>query len=83
MLLVPRLAREAIQQVIFFVGGVIRTNHADGRALIFAHLFQTPGDFLKGVFPAYGLEFVVAADQRSAHALAIGGEVEGEASFCA
>ena len=65
-------AREAIQQIVFFVGGVIRADHADGgRAVRGVHLLQAARDFFERVFPARGLELAVAADQRLANAFGI------------
>ena len=77
-----RDAREAVQQIIFFVGGVVRANHADGSGAVRGvRLFQPARDFLKRVFPAGGLELSIAADQRLADALGIRREVVSEAAL--
>ncbi len=60
-----RDAREAIEQVIFFVGGVIRADHADGAAAVRGvHLLEAARDFLERIFPACGFELAVAAHER-------------------
>ncbi len=79
-----RGAREAIQQIIFFVRGVVRADHADGvRAVLVAHLLQAARDFFERIFPACRLELAVAANQRLAHALGVIGEIETEAALAA
>ena len=77
-----RDAREAVQQVIFFVGGVVRADQADGdsrRASL--HLLQAARHFFERVFPARRLELAVAAHQRLANALGIAREIEAEAAL--
>ena len=77
-------AREAIKEIVFFVRGVIRADHADGACAAFvADLLQTPRDFLEGIFPTGGLELAVAANQRLANALRMIREIETEAAFAA
>ena len=77
-----RDAREAVQQVVFFVGGVIRSDHGDrGRAVQGVSLPDAPRDFFESVFPARRFKRAVAADERLADALGIRGEIEAEASL--
>ena len=67
-----RDAREAVQQIIFFVRGVVRADHADGGGAVrVVNLLQPARDFLERVFPAGGFELAVAANQRLADALGI------------
>ncbi len=79
-----RGAREAIQQIVFFVGGVIRANHADGRGAVHvAHLFEAARNFFERVFPTRRFEFAVAANERLADSFRIVREIEAEAAFAA
>ena len=77
-------SREAIEKIIFFIGGVIRSNHANrGSSALVAHLLQTPRNFLERIFPARRSEFAVAANQRLANALGMIREIESEAPLAA
>ena len=77
-----RDAREAIQQIIFFVRGAIRADEADrGRAVLLVHLLQPARNFLERIFPAGGFEFAIAANERLADALGMLCEIEAEAAL--
>ncbi len=77
-----RDAGEAVQQVIFFVCGVVRADHADGAAAVRGvHLLDAACDFLECVLPARGLELSVAAHEWLADAFRIRGEIVAEATL--
>src|SRR5579862_8998129 len=79
-----RGAGEAVEQIVFFVGGVIGADHADGGGPVrIADLLEASRNFFERVFPAGGFEFAVAANERLADSFRIVREIEAEASFAA
>src|SRR5579862_1955371 len=75
-------AREAIEEIIFFVGRVIRTDYADGgRPMIFVDLFQSARDFLEHILPTGGFQFAIATDERLANSVGMMCEIESEAAL--
>ncbi len=59
-----RGARQALEQVIFFVGGAVRPDESDRiRTVDFDDLLQLGGRGLRGFFPGDGIELVTFANQ--------------------
>ena len=76
-------ARELLQQVVFFVGGAVGADDADGCAAArVANLFELAGGEADRVFPGGGFELAVCvADERLRKAVGAVNEVEAEAAL--
>jgi hypothetical protein len=62
-------AREAIQQIIFFIGRVIRADHPNRLSpILIVHLLQPARDFFESFLPACRVEAAIPADERLANA---------------
>src|ERR1035437_8342952 len=70
------------KQIIFFVGGAIRPNHADRASAIAIANFAKPfSDQLKSFFPSRRCQLAVLANQRLGEALFVMREVESVAAL--
>ena len=70
-------AREFLQQIIFFVGGASRSDHADRlSALLIPNCLESPSDHLECLFPGGRNQSSVFADQRLRQPVFIIREVE-------
>ena len=73
-------ARQALQQIIFFVRGAIGADKADRFAAIRGmQLIQLRGSGLRGLFPRNGQQLVALAQQRLLDALRMLREIKAEA----
>src|SRR6202007_441641 len=77
-----RRPRDASQQIIFFVGGAVRTIETDRiRAVLLAYCRQTHCCLFQSLLPARRLEPPAEADQGLVQPLGMASEVESKAAF--
>ena len=77
-----RGARDAAEQVIFFVGGAIRADEADRIGAVRAvKLVKRARRLASASSQLSGIELAIAADQRLSQALGMLGEIKSEAAL--
>src|ERR1700676_5499928 len=75
-------ARNASEQIVFFVGRAVRSNESDGvRAIRLVNFGEAPRNFRQSVFPARWFELAVAAHQRKLQTFGVLGEIKSETAL--
>src|SRR6266852_1843355 len=75
-------AAQALEEIVFFVGGAVAADEADGIGPVGGvNFFQPGGSGLRGFFPGDGIELAVFAEQRLLDAFWMTGEIKAEAAL--
>ena len=75
-------ARDAPEQIVFFVGRAVRSDESNGvRAIRLVNFGEAPRNLRQSVFPARWLEFAIAAHQRKLQSFGMFGEIKSEAAL--